>query len=168
MTDDFENEVLVTGSKFLDITGVKGTSSVMEKIMSDNVDELQILAYDITTNATEFLNLLRKAIKRGVTTTLIYNTPRQKQMELKSRADAIKELERLSSEYSHFNFIPFPIGNKILHAKVVIANRKRAYIGSSNFTWGGMSKNYEVGILVGEKESYVLSKIVDSLLPRDL
>jgi len=168
MTDDSENKILVTGSKFLDVPGVKGTSSVMEKIMSDDIDELQILAYDITTNAAEFLNLLRKAIKRGVTTTLVYNTPSQKQMELKIRADAINELKRLSSEHQHFNFVPFPIDGKMLHAKVVIANRKKAYVGSSNFTWGGMSKNYEVGILVGEKESYILSKIVDSLLPSDL
>ncbi len=162
----FENEILVTGSKFLGVSGVKGTSSNMEKIMSENVEELQILAYDITTNAVEFLNLLRKAILGGVTTTMIYNTPNGNQIKQKSRIDAINELKHLSLKYKNFNFVPFPIDGKILHAKVVIANRQRSYVGSSNFTWGGMSKNYEVGIMVGEKESYMLSKLVDSLLPK--
>ena len=162
-----ENEILVTGSKFLGVSGVKGTSSIMEKIMSENVDELQILAYDITTNAVEFLNLLRNAIKGGVMTTMIYNIPSEEQMKQKSRADAINELKHLSSKHTNFIFVPFPVDGKILHAKVVIANRKRAYVGSSNFTWGGMSKNYEVGMMVGEDDSYILSKLVDSLLLND-
>lgn len=163
-----ENEILVTGSRFFEVPGVKGTSSEMEKMMADpDIDELQILSYDITVHATEFLKLLRKAIKSGVNTTMIYNIHSKKEMKKKFRADAIKELKNLSSEHSHFNFIPFPIDGKMLHAKVVIVDRRRAYVGSSNFTWGGMSKNYEVGILVGENESYTLSKLVDSLLPKD-
>jgi phosphatidylserine/phosphatidylglycerophosphate/cardiolipin synthase-like enzyme len=165
ISENSENEILVTGSKFLGVSGVKGTSSVVEKIMSENIDELQILAYDITTNAVEFLDLLRNAIKGGVKTTLIYNTPKDEQMKQKSRSDAINELEFLSSKYDNFVFVPFPVDGKILHAKVVIANRKKAYVGSSNFTWGGMSKNYEVGMVVGENDSYILSKLVDSLLP---
>ncbi|MBT5171192.1 MAG: hypothetical protein HOL90_02825 [Candidatus Nitrosopelagicus sp.] len=167
-SENSENEILVTGSKFLGVSGVKGTSSVVEKIMSENIDELQILAYDITTNAVEFLDLLRSAIKGGVKTTMIYNTPKGDQMKQKSRVDAINELESLSSKYNNFIFVPFPVDGKILHAKVVIANRKKAYVGSSNFTWGGMSKNYEVGMVVGEDDSYTLSKLVDSLLPRVL
>lgn len=164
-----ENEILVTGSKFFEVPSVKGTSSEMEKMMSDlDVDELQILSYDITVHAAGFLKLLREAIGRGVNTTVIYNIPSKKEMKKKFRADAINELKSLSSKHAHFKFIPFPIDGKILHAKVVIADRRKAYVGSSNFTWGGMSKNYEVGIMVGEKESYILAKLVDSLLPKEL
>ena len=166
MSEKLENEILVTGSKFLDVSGVKGTSSVMEKLMSGpDLNELQILAYDITIHAAEFMKLLRKAIIGGVNTTLIYNVPTKKEMKKKYRADAINELKHLSSENSHFKFIPFPVDGKMLHAKVIIVNRRIAYVGSSNFTWGGMSKNYEVGMVVGEKSSYILAKLVDSLLP---
>jgi phosphatidylserine/phosphatidylglycerophosphate/cardiolipin synthase-like enzyme len=163
---NLENEVLVTGSKFLGVPGVKGTSSMMEKLMSEDLDELQILSYDITTHAKEFLNLLKNAIKSGVKTTMVYNVPSEEQMRQKSRSNAIDELKQMHLEFGNFIFVPFPVDGKILHAKVVIANRKKAYVGSSNFTWGGMSKNYEVGMVVGEHDSYILSKLVDSLLPR--
>ena len=165
--EKFDSEILVTGSKFFDVSSVKGTSSEMEKMMADpNIEELQVLSYDITVHATEFLKLLRGVIERGVNTTMIYNIHNKKEMKKKFRADAIQELKKLSSKHTHFNFIPFSIKGKILHAKVVIADRRRAYVGSSNFTWGGMSKNYEVGLIVGENESYTLSKLVDALLPR--
>ena len=159
----FPSEILVTGSKFLDVSGVKSTSSVLEKLMTD-VDELQILAYDITANAREFLELLKKAVLGGIKTTVIYNPPNDEQQKQKSRTDAIDDLVQLSSEHKNFKFLKFPVDGKTLHAKVIVADRKRAYVGSSNFTWGGMSKNYEVGVLVGEDESYVLSKLVDSLM----
>ena len=50
-----------------------------------------------------------------------------------------------------------------LHAKVIVADRKKAILGSANFSWGGMSSHYEIGVLVEGKDARTLSELVDEI-----
>lgn len=52
---------------------------------------------------------------------------------------------------------------KMLHAKVVVVDREKAVLGSANFSWGGMSAHYEVGVLLEGPEAWTLSKLVDDV-----
>lgn len=52
---------------------------------------------------------------------------------------------------------------KMLHAKVVVVDREKALLGSANFSWGGMSAHYEVGVFLEGTEAYTLSKLVDDV-----
>jgi len=40
-----------------------------------------------------------------------------------------------------------------LHAKVFIADEKKAIITSGNLTWAGIEKNYEYGVVIGDKKT---------------
>ncbi len=53
--------------------------------------------------------------------------------------------------------------NQMLHAKVIVADRKKAVLGSANFSWGGMSAHYEIGVLLEGKDAWTLSKLVDEV-----
>ena len=46
---------------------------------------------------------------------------------------------------------------------VIIHVRKRAVIGSVNLTIGRMARNYEIGVRMGGREAWNLSKIINSL-----
>jgi len=50
-----------------------------------------------------------------------------------------------------------------LHAKVIVADRKKAILGSANFSWGGMSSHYEIGVLIEGKDARTLSELVDEI-----
>jgi phosphatidylserine/phosphatidylglycerophosphate/cardiolipin synthase-like enzyme len=50
-----------------------------------------------------------------------------------------------------------------LHAKVIVADRKKAILGSANFSWGGMSSHYEIGVLLEGKDAWTLSELVDEI-----
>lgn len=73
-------------------------------------------------------------------------------------------LAALSAEYSWVTVVDFTYttGNQI-HAKVVVVDRRKAVVGSANFSWRGMYGNYEIGVLIRNKPAWTLGKIVDRL-----
>ena len=144
------------GSDFLK-EGVRGTGPVVENIMDGVQNELQIMAFVISKHADNFLNLIKKAVERGVKTTVVINKLSEQD------AKVIEQLGSLAREYNHFKLVDFNRRGKTLHAKVVVVDREKAVIGSANFSWGGMSGNYEIGILVEGKEAYTLGKLVDDV-----
>jgi phosphatidylserine/phosphatidylglycerophosphate/cardiolipin synthase-like enzyme len=52
---------------------------------------------------------------------------------------------------------------KILHAKVIVSDRDKAVVGSANFSWGGMTSHYEVGVYVDGDEAETLAKMIESV-----
>jgi len=52
---------------------------------------------------------------------------------------------------------------KMLHAKVIVVNGEKAVVGSANFSWGGMSGHYEVGIYLEGDEARTLAEIVTAV-----
>jgi phosphatidylserine/phosphatidylglycerophosphate/cardiolipin synthase-like enzyme len=47
-----------------------------------------------------------------------------------------------------------------LHTKAIVADGARAYVGSENLSWTSLTKNREVGVIVGEASS--IAPIVDT------
>lgn len=149
-------KILATGSDFLK-EGVRGTGPVVEEIMEHIDDELHILAYVISKHAVKFLDLIERAIESGVKTTLVIN-------KLEEQDDEVKEkLRKWKNKFPYFNLVDFNRKGKTLHAKVVVVDRTKAVIGSANFSWGGMSGNYEIGILLEGRDAWTLSRLVDDV-----
>lgn len=53
-----------------------------------------------------------------------------------------------------------PAGRQ-LHAKVLVSDRKKALVGSANFSWGGMIANYEIGIMLEGDAAWKMAEIID-------
>ena len=70
---------------------------------------------------------------------------------------------RWKSKFDYFKLVDFNRREKTLHAKVVVIDREKAVLGSANFSWGGMSGNYEIGVLLEGREAWTLSKLVDDV-----
>ena len=149
-------EVLATGQKFLK-HGLRGTGPVIEDLISDATDEVHMLAYVITPHAKHVLDLLEAALERGVRVTIVVN-------KLAGQNPTVVErFKGLSKTHRYFRVADFDTPKIDLHAKVIVVDRKRAVVGSANLSFGGMTKNHEIGVSFEGKEAWKLSKIIDSL-----
>ncbi len=150
-------DVMATGPELLK-RGMRGIEPVVEEIMMQAQSEIQMAAYMITPSASPLLNLIEQAAQRGIKISIVIN-------DFSSQDETIKgRLEALSKIFPHvriFNFVNPE--NKQLHAKVIVVDRKKAVVGSANFSWGGMYSNYEVGLLVEGEPAWKLGKIIDIL-----
>ena len=149
-------KILATGSDFLK-EGVRGTGPVVEELMENIDNELHILAYVISEHAEKFLGLIERALESGIKTTLVINNLQQQDTYVRDK------LLNWKSKFRYFNLVDFNRKEKTLHAKVVVVDREKAVLGSANFSWGGMSGNYEIGILLEGREAWTLSKLVDDV-----
>jgi phosphatidylserine/phosphatidylglycerophosphate/cardiolipin synthase-like enzyme len=150
-------EILGTGSEFTK-QGIRSTEPVIEEIIMQASQEIQILAYVFTSKALHILNLVENAAKKGVRTTVIVN-------DLQSQEEVIKtKLRAMEASFSHVHVFNFADNTKRqLHAKIVVVDRKKAVIGSANFSWGGMYSNYEIGLLVEGEPAWKIAQLVDSI-----
>jgi phosphatidylserine/phosphatidylglycerophosphate/cardiolipin synthase-like enzyme len=52
------------------------------------------------------------------------------------------------------------------HVKVLVRDRERAYLGSANFTFSGMTSNFELGALVAGEDVKLVHEFVRDLIDR--
>ena len=147
-------EILATGPELIR-QGIRGTEPVVEEVIQSAEKEIQVIAYVFTYNALHVLDLLDQAARKGIKVGLTVNNIKRQEGRVKAK------LENLASVASVFDFED-PHG-KQLHAKIVIADRTRAVVGSANFTWGGMFGNYEIGLLIEGEAVWNLSRVADAL-----
>jgi len=151
-------EVLVTGFKQVELD-IRSIEPALEEIIAKAEREIHVAAYIFTRAALHFLDLLEKAAERGVKISVIVNSLHSQD------ADVVSQLISMASKYPHVGVFDFTgSGGRQLHAKVVVADRKRAVVGSANLSWGGMYSNYEIGLLIEGDAAWKLAKIIDTLI----
>jgi phosphatidylserine/phosphatidylglycerophosphate/cardiolipin synthase-like enzyme len=154
-------EVLATGPEFLG-RDIRGIEPVIEEIIQEAKSEIQLVAYVFTSNAFHILQLLEEAAERGVKVTIIINNLESQEKKV------IAKMKSLTRKYRHFKVFDFMhIKKKQLHAKVVITDRKKAVVGSANFSWSGMYGNHEIGLLIKGENAWKLAKVIDVLSSRN-
>lgn len=100
-------------------------------------DSLQIYA-EVISDA-EFQEALRAATARGVTVEIIMSGGTESNRD---RADSL----------ANDGADVFLVSSPYIHAKMVLADGSRAYVGSENFTANSLDNNRELGIIVTEAE----------------
>jgi cardiolipin synthase len=150
-------EIIGTGPEFIK-SGIRGIEPTTEEIIRGAKVEIQVMVYVFTSNALHILSLLENAAKRGIRITIIVNNLDTQEQVI------ISKLREIADHFPYVRILNF-IDNKKrqLHAKVVIADRKKAIVGSANLSWGGMYSNYEVGVRIEGKGAWKLAELVDSL-----
>jgi phosphatidylserine/phosphatidylglycerophosphate/cardiolipin synthase-like enzyme len=151
-----EAEIIGTGPEFIK-TGIPGMEPTIEEIIKEATYELQVMAYVFTPRAIEILNLLEKAAERGLQVTIIINNLSNQKATIQTKLQKMGRIENVKV----VNFVHEK--KRQLHAKVIIADRKIALVGSANFTWGGLYSNYEVGIRIEGEAVWKLAELVDRL-----
>lgn len=149
-------QILATGSKFIG-EGVRGTGQVIEELIRQAKNEIQIMAY-LFTESGKIIPLLEKSLQKGIKVTIVINDLGKQDAEIK------KKISILGKEFSNLKVVNFlKEGGEQLHAKVVVVDRKKAVVGSANFSWSGLTRNYEVGVLLSGEAAWKLGKLVDDL-----
>lgn len=151
-------QLLGTGPEFIR-EGIRGIEPVIEELILSARRDVHILAYLFTPQATNFLDLLEGAAKRSVEIKILVNRLDHQHTRIKSR------LKLLEKSFHTIDVVSFGSEQgRQLHAKVVVVDRKKAVIGSANFSWGGMVANYEVGVLIEGQPAWKMAQLIDSLI----
>jgi phosphatidylserine/phosphatidylglycerophosphate/cardiolipin synthase-like enzyme len=151
-------QILVTGSRFTG-RGFRAIEPVLEELINSAKEEIHIAAYVLTPSATHILSLLEGALIRGTRVTAIINNLEQQPQEIHSK------LRLMADRFHHMKLSGFcSHEGGHLHAKVIVADRKVAVMGSANLTWGGLVANHELALLVSGDAAWHLASLIDSLM----
>ena len=152
-----EAQLLATGPELLG-HGVRGVEPVLQELIETAHRELQIVAYVLTPSAMKLLAPAQVAAERGVKVTIIVNRFENQKPGVKTW---LRKACRSSPAFRALDFSPRD--RKELHAKLCIADRNRAVLGSANYSWGGLVSNYEIGILLEGTMAWQLADMVDEI-----
>jgi cardiolipin synthase len=146
--------VLATGEKFVG-GGVRAIEPCIWELISEATSEIQIVAYRIDAEAEEILDLLERAVRSGIRVTLVIS-------DLQRQPSLIRRRLLKLGAYGHTLVVDFArSGCGLLHAKVVVVDRKRAVVGSANLTAGGLGKNHEIAVLVEGETAWQIASLID-------
>ena len=149
--------LLVTGLEIF-APSIRSIDSAVQELICNAKDEILVVAYLLTEAASGIIDRLRESAEKGVKITMLIDN-----IECQERT----VIERLKTLARHPNvrILSFsdPHGRH-LHAKVIVADRKRAVIGSANLSWGGMVTNYEIGVLIEGETVWKLANVIDKLI----
>lgn len=153
-----KTEIVVTGLAWMG-HGIRSIDSTIEGILEEATDEVQVAAYMITESAKKFIQLISNCLCRGVKVTLILNRYDTQPKKIR------KEISELVNDFAHFKVFNFNPKNKFedLHAKLIVIDRHKALVGSSNISWKGLILNHELAILLEGPTAKNVGSLIDVL-----
>jgi phosphatidylserine/phosphatidylglycerophosphate/cardiolipin synthase-like enzyme len=138
-------------------SGVGSIESSMERIFREARLEILLTSFAIS-NATDLLlEWFEAALVRGVLIRLVINRIQEQPAEVVGR------LHSLYCSYPHFYLYSFE-DEYDLHAKIIVADRKLALVGSSNMSRRGLLNNHELALLVEGNSAEQIAFAFDRLL----
>lgn len=152
-----EPRIVATGTAWIG-SGVRSIESALDDLFRGAEHEVQITAYSISSGADLLLDSLEMCLARGVSVTMIVNQLGEQPLVV------LKKLRKMAAQYPHYNLLDFNGPNNTnLHAKLVVADRNQALIGSSNLSRRGLLTNHELGVVVVGHAASVAAKAIDEL-----
>lgn len=130
-------------------SAVPNTRDTLRTLITSASKELLVIGYTITDSGLRDL-LIRRA-RVGMQITVVGDRKTRSARELRRHWPAGLPLTALED-------VETGDDQGHVHAKVVVADRQRALVGSANFTGSGLGRNMEMGVLV---EGTVAREIVD-------
>lgn len=152
-----DTEIVATGPELIGL-GYRAIEPVIEEMLLNAKRWIHIMSFVFTPSAMHILELLEVAAQKGVDIKIVINRLGRQDKGIRYR------LEQLKATYPDYvTLVDFRDPNKRqLHAKVLVIDRKIAFVGSANLSWGGMTSNYEIGIIVHNSGAWELANLIDS------
>lgn len=150
-------KILATGTRFLR-HAVQAIEPAILELVADATEELHLAVYLLGDDAGPLVNLLQEAVARGVRVLVVASDLSRQGRE------AVRKLEEARRAGGDVRIVEFrDHEGGVLHAKVVVADRRRAVVGSANLTWGGLRGNHEIAVLVEGEPAWRLAALVEAL-----
>lgn len=132
----------------------RAVGPVTSEMIDSAKNELLLTAYMLS--SYDIIERIHNALARGVRVRMIMNFPENQQFK-----DAVDRLRVFENQYPHMKIVGFK--DAVMHAKVLVVDRKTALVSSANLTVSGMTKNYEMGFLIDDED---IAQQVESILLR--
>lgn len=152
--------VAVTGGAWMG-SGVGSIESALTALFREAEEEVTLTAYAISDSADLLFDMLDAALARGIQVKLIVN-------RLSGQpARAVGQLRALAQIYPHLHLYDFTLKEgEDLHAKVIVADRRRAMVGSSNLSRRGLIANHELAVLIEGAPAEEIARVLEFLCSR--
>lgn len=150
--------IVVTGLSWMG-HGIRSIESTIEEMLTNASDEIQIAAYMITKGGEDFIKLIKHCLSRGVKVTLIVNRFGKQPLEIQNL------IAQLANLFPHFTLLEFnpKDENEDLHAKLIVVDRSKALVGSSNLSWKGLTLNHELAVVIEGPKAAKVGNLIDVL-----
>jgi len=150
--------VIVTGPAWMG-SGIGSIESAVDSLLRQVHEEVLIAVYSISRNAIPVLDRLGELAQTGVRVTLVVNQIARQPGPVRAR---LRDLAGLGC-FALYDFAPAD-GAGFLHSKVLVVDREKAIVGSSNLSWRGLVANHELGVMLEGDIVADLAKAIDSLI----
>jgi cardiolipin synthase len=152
--------VVVTGVSWMG-GGIGSIESALEQLIREAEQEIDLTAYSITSGADVLFDWLEAALARGIKVRMIINRKDEQP------SGVVDKLERLAGTYQHFELYNFTTEGAALHAKVIIADRRVALIGSSNLSKSGLLNNHEIAVLIRGPVAQTTASVLERIFKNE-
>lgn len=139
------------------VPGIGSFETALHELVLGSQRELVLLSYSLT--STELIEQLGARLYEGVRVRMVVDRLDGQQSR--------EQLLSLAGRYESFELYDF-VHNDVssLHAKLAMADRREALLGSANLSWRGMTQNYEMAVRLRGNAVKQIARAVDSLLSR--
>lgn len=153
-------QVAVTGTGWIG-GGVPSVERVLLEVIRAAKREVMLTAYSITTGSARVLEALEEALATGVRCVLLVDR------FLEQPPSVRNTLERLVARYPYIaNIHDWPRGDDAegVHAKLVVADRAVALVGSANLSGRGLLTAHELAVVIRGPTAESIARLIDQLL----
>lgn len=157
-----EIKILATGLGWMG-NGVESITANLEELIQNAQYEIMICAYNISTGASDVLELINVPLSRGVDVRILVN-------QFHNHHPAAQAmLVSFSKKFLNYELYDFthPDGFD-LHAKMIVVDRERAIIGSSNISRRGFFENHELAVMLTGREVNKVANAFEKLINHQL
>lgn len=139
-------------------SGIGSIETSMEKLFREAKHEVLITSYAISEAADVVIDWMGNSLSKGIVIRFAVNKFAEQPHEVASR------LSTLNREFPHFHLYDFKGSNvEDLHAKVIVADRQFAIVGSSNLSRRGLLTNHELALIVEGQNAEIIAGALDKL-----
>ncbi len=124
--------------------GVRSFSSVIKELIDEAKSTLVLTVYLLRSN--DIVEAINMALARGVRVEIYIYDDYKKIADTK----AVNDIIALKQQYPYLQVRI--VTDRVLHAKILVADGTRVLAGSANLTDRAMMNNYELGFLVEDSE----------------
>ncbi len=156
-----ENPTIVATIPFKEFAPIRGLKSLYAelcRLIIGSIDEISIINPFFDRDGREkIITYLEGALDRGVTVRIISRGKVGGQART-----FIRPLKSRGEEGVEVRMLPRGRENAV-HAKLLIADSKSAYVGSANLTGRSLAYNLELGVILKGNAASILNNIFDQL-----
>lgn len=151
--------IFVTGSLWAN-EGYRSIGVVCSELAIEAKKEAILTLYTPGKATETAEDLIKTIVGKGVLMSIIVNQWDKQPKSFRDLLLSIKQQHRMNLKIYDFK----SSDQSILHAKILVVDRTKAIIGSSNLSWSAMYNNYEIAALLEGKEAEKVAKLIMTLV----